>query len=446
MSLPLSISPSAAMPLLVVGLGLTGWSVVRHLVAAGKEVEVTDSRDNPPYLAQLQLEYPQVRFIPKIDELDFSSYEQIIASPGIAIDGDNIIGDIELFAQEVQEPVIVITGTNGKSTVTMLVTKMLQAGGYVVHMGGNIGVPALDLLLLPQPDFYVLETSSFQLETTSSLSAASAVVLNISEDHLDRYVDIDDYANAKFRLYEQTKTCVINRDDERVVAYSQRPGAISFGLDAPCDDAFGLVENGGKQFVAFGENHLFDASELKLPGQQNVSNVLAAMALIVGAGVTISEEMIAAGKSYQGLPHRCERVGTWDGVTWINDSKGTNVGATLAAVKGCDKPSILIAGGQGKGADFHALAQGIDGGVKKVILFGEDGPKICEALLVAGVQKDKIQQGDDLQQAIALAASSVAPGDTVLFSPACASFDQFKNFEQRGEAFAQLVLERHHAS
>ncbi len=428
-------------PVLVAGLGLTGWSVVRYLYARGEAMVVTDTRDNPPFLDQLYASYPEVPFVANLPNNKIKGYREIIASPGLAVAADHAIGDIELFAREAKAPIIGVTGSNGKSTVTTLVGKMLNSAGYTALVGGNIGTPALDLLELPVPDFYVLELSSFQLETTLSLSPCSAVVLNISEDHMDRYSNLQEYASTKFRVYEHANCSVINRDDALVRQYGKKDGGISFGLDQGAKGQFGIIEDEGGEYFAVGQKKLAPITDLTLQGKQNISNVLAAMALIDCAGLELSTPMIEAAMRYQGLPHRCELVGSWYGVKWINDSKGTNVGATLAAINGAEKPVILIAGGQGKGADFLALKAAVAKSVKAVILIGEDALIIADAI-EAG---EKAEIAKSLRRAIELAANQSEAGDTVLFSPACASFDMFRSYEHRGEVFRRLVKERHDA-
>ncbi len=424
-------------PTLVAGLGLTGWSVVRYLMSKGEQLVVTDTREDPPYLEQMREEFPQVPFVHNLPREQFSEYQEVVASPGLAIQGKTVVGDVELFLRVATAPVIAITGSNGKSTVTMLVGEMLNAGSYCALVGGNIGTPALDLLDFPEPDFYVLELSSFQLETTHSLAASSAVVLNISEDHMDRYTDLDQYALAKLKIYQQAHCRVLNRDSVMASAVSKPGNDISFGLSRPDSANFGIGDNANQGYICQGENRIAPLSQLTLQGQQNVSNVLAAMALVAGAGVALDPAMVAATMAYPGLPHRCELVVNHNQIKWINDSKGTNVGATLAAINGSDKPVILIAGGRGKGADFSGLRPVVSANVKAVILIGEDAENIRAALNADHL----VQLSDSLESAIHAAAYLAVPGDTILFSPACASFDMFDSYEHRGNSFKQLVLD-----
>jgi UDP-N-acetylmuramoylalanine--D-glutamate ligase len=428
-------------PLLVVGLGLTGWSVVRHLYSRGESLIVTDTRKSPPFLEQMRDQYPDIPFVVDLPIDDYKSYREVVASPGLAVMADFAIGDIELFAREVRAPVIGITGSNGKSTVTTLVGEMLKTGGYSVLVGGNIGTPALDLLELPIPDFYVLELSSFQLETTASLSPCAAVVLNISEDHMDRYRDVNEYAKAKLRIYDHATCKVFNRNDTIAGRSLEASEGISFGLDPGASGDYGVVVESDQGYLARGHEKLAPISDLVLQGRQNVANVLAAMALIECSGIELNQMMIEAALHFKGLPHRCELVGIWEGVRWINDSKGTNVGATLAAINGVDGPVVLIAGGQGKGADFSALEAAIERSVKAAVLIGEDAAEIEAA--ISG--QTEVAIADSLKQAVELAAAHTSPGDTVLFSPACASFDMFESYEHRGNRFRELVIERHHA-
>lgn len=436
-----------SLPVLVVGLGLTGWSVVRYLQQRGAQVVVTDSRQNPPYLQQLKTTYPEISFRHALQPEQIAQYQAVIASPGIAINGANVKGDIELFAQAAMAPIIAITGSNGKSTVTMLVTEMLGAGGYVALPGGNIGTPALDLLAQPIPDFYVLELSSFQLETTQSLRAKSAVVLNLSQDHMDRYQSLPAYANAKLGIYKNATAIVINRDDTELALLYTRiykkagvatPARLSFGLDQPTASNFGIRVDKGRAFFAHADKLLAAVDDLLLQGAQNQLNVLAAMALISAAGVGLSAAIVQAAMRYPGLPHRCELVARHNQVSWINDSKGTNVGATLAAIHGITSPLVLIAGGQGKGADFSPLKAALRGNARLVVLIGDDAQKIAQAL----GDSVEIMRAQSLQQAIAVAVARSQPGDSVLFSPACASFDMFENYRHRGDVFRQLVKQR----
>ena len=431
---------SAEQPVLVVGLGTTGWSVVRYLYARGEPLVVTDTREEPPFLDQMRKACPNVQFIEQLPIEKYKDFREIVVSPGLAVEVENTIGDIELFAREARAPVIAITGSNGKSTVTTLVGEMLNKSGHSALVGGNIGTPALDLLNLPVPDFYVLELSSFQLETTTNLAPCAAVVLNISPDHMDRYEDLTAYAEAKFRIYSKALCIVFNRDDPLVSRHCNSCKGCSFGLDLDSNNNYGIVRDSKGQYFARGREKLAPVSDLNLQGRQNIANVLAAMALIECSGITLTAPMIDAALGFKGLPHRCELVGTWKGIKWINDSKGTNVGATLSAIKGLDSPAILIAGGQGKGADFKPLGIAIDQSIRAVVLIGEDAPNIKAVLS----PHKKVEIANSLAEAVEHAAGLAEEGDTVLFSPACASFDMFESYEHRGDAFRRLVVDRHH--
>lgn len=440
----------SAEPTLVVGLGKTGLSCVRFLVANGVPVAVVDSRDNPPGLDELRSNYGEVECrVGGFDEELFAWASRLVVSPGVSIKeplieealerGAEIVGDMEIFARYAPAPIVAITGSNGKSTVTTLVTEMVRDAGRNVLMGGNIGIPALDLLLEPVPDFYVLELSSFQLETTRSLDAAVSVVLNISPDHMDRYTDFDAYAKAKQRIYGlegfDHGVMVVNRDDQAVMAMLS-PGReyVSFGLDEAEGKHFGRVMKEDGLWLSHGDQALLPVNELGMSGAHNQANALAALALgdVIGLPMVA---MLNVLRKFKGLPHRTQWVATFNGVSWFNDSKGTNVGATLSAIRGFDRPVVLIAGGQGKGADFSVLKEAVENQARAVVLFGEDA-SILDAALRDGVEIIRV---DTLDDAVQKAYTLAQQGDVVLFSPACASFDMFKNFEARGEAFIEAV-------
>jgi len=445
-----------AEPTLVVGLGKTGLSCVRFLVANGVPVAITDSRANPPCFGEFQKE-----FSGKLDEIKFSVggfdnrlfewANHIIVSPGVSINepiikaarerGVEIIGDVELFARMVKAPVVAITGSNGKSTVTMLLSEMAKGAGKNVLMGGNIGTPVLDLLMEPTPDLYVLELSSFQLETTESVNAAASVVLNVSPDHMDRYRDLEHYVHTKQRIYEGINNAmIVNRDDATVMAMIEEGRkCVSFGLDAPTENNFGRIDYQGELWLAHGNERLLPVSELRLAGEHNQANVLAALALGEQAGLSMIA-MLDVLRKFTGLPHRTQWVASIDGVNWYDDSKGTNVGATLSAIRGFSEPIVLIAGGQGKGADFRPLRDVVEENTRAVILLGEDAQKIESAL--AGVVP--VTCVKDMESAVGEAKSQSRSGDVVLLSPACASFDMYAGFEARGEAFVGAVNKLHH--
>ena len=439
--------PNNPQTALVLGLGATGLSCARYLSAHGYRVRVADSRPAPPMLSSLRSEFPDMPVnTGPWDSRVFRDAELLVVSPGLSLRdpeivaalaaGATAVGDIELFARAATAPVIAITGANGKSTVTTLVGEMCRAAGLDTAVGGNIGTPALDLLRHPEPDVYVLELSSFQLETTFSLNARSATVLNITPDHMDRYRNIEEYAAAKERIFQGDGVIVLNRDDSRVMAMA-RVGrrAMCFGLSQPRDESdYGLVRKGSDEWLARGARAFMPVAGLRLEGRHNVANALAAAALTDVIGVPF-DAMRRALSSFKGLRHRTEVVGERDGVLWINDSKGTNVGATVAALNGMDRPVILIAGGDGKGADFSQLRGAVRTRVRGMVLIGRDAALLEQALgdLVPVVH------AADMREAVQKAAALALSGDAVLLSPACASFDMFRNYEHRGDVFRDAV-------
>lgn len=431
----------------VVGIGQTGLSCVRYLRAHGYRVSAVDSRAQPPQLNELRIQFPEVA----AHTGDFAAHliaqaDLLVVSPGIALSepaladaqarGLQAVGDVELFAQVAQAPVLAITGANGKSTVTSLVGAMCQAAGLNTAVGGNIGVPVLDLLDGDAPDVYVLELSSFQLETTHTLKARAATVLNLTPDHMDRYRDLAEYAAAKARIFHGDGLMVLNRDDAETL-HMRRSGRplCTFGLDAPSkDEDYGVVMHGGEEWLVRGERKLIAAKELPLPGRHNIANVLAAMALAETMDVPV-DAMVRAAMSFRGLQHRTQLVAEIDRVKFIDDSKGTNVGATVAALNGMTAPVILIAGGDGKAQDFAPLQAAVAAHARAVVLIGRDGPQIAHAL--QGTVP--LSFAADMPAAVELARGLAQPGDVVLLSPACASFDMFKNYEHRGQVFSQAV-------
>ena len=434
---------------LVVGLGLSGLSSARYLARQGYAVTVADSRAQPPGLAALHVELPGVAVhTGAFDPVLFRDPGLLVVSPGVSLKepviaeasarGVEAVGDVELFARAAKAPVIAITGANGKSTVTSLVGEMGKEAGFDTAVGGNIGVPVLDLLRTPEPEVYVLELSSFQLETTTSLNARAATVLNISPDHMDRYASVDEYVSAKARIFRGDGLMVLNADDPAVMGMSL-PGrsSVRFGAGPPMSDFdYGLREHGGELWLARGERLLLPASSVPIPGRHNLMNVLAAMALAEALHVPLDAMKRAVAK-FQGLHHRTELVADRDGVKWVDDSKGTNVGATIAALSGMDAPVILIAGGDGKGADFSGLREPVAKCARAVILIGRDAPQIEKALGNAV----PVTRASDMHAAVRAANRIAQPGDVVLLSPACASFDMFRNYEHRGQVFAQAVRE-----
>ncbi len=438
---------------IVVGLGVTGLSVARFLAGRGDRVVVMDTREQPPEQARLRQELPQVTVITGgLDDAALAAADRIIVSPGLSLQhpqlqaaqrrGIPLLGDIELFARHAHAPIAAITGSNGKSTVTTLLGEMARTAGRKVAVGGNLGVPALDLLD-DAVDLYVLELSSFQLEATTALSATVATVLNISPDHLDRHASLADYAAAKARIFDLEAnappgTIVLNEDDRKVRTMI-RPGRkiLWFGLGPPLDEHhFGIRWRAGEEHLACGEQLLLPLSALPMPGRHNIANALAALAMGHALGLPW-EPMLTALRHFTGLPHRTQWIAEHDGVIYYDDSKGTNVGATLAAIEGLSRPLVLIAGGEGKGQDFGVLRDCVKDKVKAVILIGRDAPQLAQAL--QGLCP--IQHAQDMHAAVALAKAAARPGDAVLLSPACASLDMFRDYRHRGEVYRMAVQE-----
>ena len=434
---------------IVVGLGKSGMSLVRYLARQGVRFAVVDTRANPPELSTLREQFPQVEV--RFGELDvefLSRASELLVSPGLAVAtpalqeaakrGAKLSGDIDLFARAAKAPIIAITGSNAKSTVTTLVGEMAAAAGRKVAVGGNLGTPALDLLA-DDVELYVIELSSFQLETTELLNAEVATCLNVSEDHMDRYADLPAYHLAKHRIFRGARQVVVNRDDplSRPMIADQVP-CWSFGLGKPDFKRFGLLEENGEKYLAYQFDALLPVRELKVRGAHNQSNALAALALGHAVGLPMAA-MLDTLKAFTGLVHRCQWVGERRGVSYYDDSKATNVGAALAAIEGLgadiDGKLVLIAGGDGKGADFSSLRKPVAAHCRAVVLLGRDADKLA-AVLEGAVE---IVRVDSLQAAVEQAAALAQSGDAVLLSPACASLDMFKNFEERGRLFAQAV-------
>ncbi|MEO4045801.1 UDP-N-acetylmuramoyl-L-alanine--D-glutamate ligase [Pseudomonas sp. CAU 1711] len=434
---------------IVVGLGKSGMSLVRFLARQGVRFAVADTRANPPELATLRRDYPEVEV--RCGELDVDFLcraTELYVSPGLALAtpalrevaarGVRMSGDIDLFSRHAKAPIVAITGSNAKSTVTTLVGEMAAAAGRKVAVGGNIGTPALDLLS-DDVELYVLELSSFQLETTERLSAEVATCLNISEDHMDRYDGMAQYHLAKHRIFRGARQVVVNRDDalSRPLIADQVP-CWSFGLGKPDFKRFGLIEEGGRKHLAFQFETLMPTAELKIRGAHNQSNALAALALGHAVGLPFAA-MLDTLRQFAGLPHRCQWVREHRGVGYYDDSKATNVGAALAAIEGLGADIagklVLIAGGDGKGADFSALKAPVARFCRAVVLLGRDAEQLAAALGDAA----QLVRVKTLDEAVQRAASLAQSGDAVLLSPACASLDMFKNFEERGRLFAQAT-------
>lgn len=426
----------------IIGLGLTGLSCVDFFLARGVTPRVMDTRISPPGLEKL----PEAveRHTGSLNEDWLLAADLIIASPGIAVAhpalsraadaGVEIIGDIELFCREAQAPIVAITGSNGKSTVTTLVGEMAKMAGVNVGVGGNIGLPAL-MLLEKNCELYVLELSSFQLETTHSLKAAAATILNVTEDHMDRYpFGLQQYRAAKLRVYENAAVCVVNADDALTMPVRGADDrCISFGVDV---GDYHLNRQQGDTWLRVKGEKILNTKEMKVVGRHNYTNALAALALADAVKLPRSSSLKAL-TTFSGLAHRFQLSWERNGVRWINDSKATNVGSTEAALNGLQVEGTLhlLLGGDGKSADFSSLAQYLQGSAIRLYCFGRDGAEL------AALRPDVAEQTETMAQAMGLIAARVQPGDMVLLSPACASLDQFKNFEQRGDQFALLAKE-----
>jgi UDP-N-acetylmuramoylalanine--D-glutamate ligase len=428
---------------LIIGLGVTGLSCVRHLAGTDR-LRVVDTRPEPPGLQALRAAHPEVSVETGVSSVSFEGFDRVLVSPGVGLDSPllvnrpadvPIVSDVDLFCEAAAAPIVAVTGTNGKSTVTALTGHILSRSGLNAVAGGNLGDAALDLLR-DDVEAYVVELSSFQLERLGVHHFEAATILNVTEDHLDRHGTMEAYTAAKHRIYRDCDLAVYNRDDAATMPPSDHR-RVSVGLDAPKAGDWGVRESGGERWLVWGDREIVASSRLPIAGRHNEVNVLAAMALASSLSVT-PECMADAVSSFTGLPHRCERVGTIRGVEYVNDSKATNVGATRAALLGLGGESrriVLIAGGDGKQADFTPLRDAVCRHVKSLILIGRDGPLISEAL--AGCCE--MQSVSSLPEAVRLAADITAAGDLVLLSPACASFDMFTNFSERGDVFRHSV-------
>ena len=431
---------------LVLGLGDTGLSVARWVIAQGGMPRIADTRAAPPRAGDLAASTEIVTGA--FGTALLAGVDLLCISPGLSLAEPivrealarsvPVVGDIELFAWEVrgraQAKVLAVTGTNGKTTVASLTGHLLRSSGIDAEVAGNIGPAALDALRkrhLP-PEVWVLELSSYQLETTWALEPDAGALLNVTEDHLDRYAGIDEYAAAKARVFLGDGVQVLNRDDPRSLACAVRGRrSVTFGLDAPAATDFG-IDSG---WLARGSERILPMGDLPIFGLHNAANALAACALAHAAGAPLAS--LAAGlRTFRGLPHRLERVALRRGVVWYDDSKGTNVGATVAALAGLDRKAVLIAGGEGKGQDFSALAAAVRAHSSRVLLIGRDAPLIERALKTTGVP---LEHCATIEAAVQRAAESARAGEAVLLSPACASFDMFRDYKHRGDAFAAAV-------
>jgi UDP-N-acetylmuramoylalanine--D-glutamate ligase len=446
-------------PILVVGLGITGLSVAKYLHKLGFQFRVVDSRENPPNAAELKALLPAIQLTAgAFQAKDFETATHLIVSPGISLNesiiqsaiqkGAKIVGEIDLFACSTDKPIIAITGANGKSTVTTMVGEMGKAAGKVTAVGGNLGTPALDLLA-DDVELYVLELSSFQLERCSVLNAAAATVLNVTPDHLDRHTDMADYAAQKQKIFRGDGAMVLNADDVYVAAMrNDTRQQFFFSIQNEAD--FYIASRKGDEWLVAkrpdrflkpvrscdtNETDFMPCADLPLEGRHNQANALAALALGLAVGLD-KEAMCFALKNFVGLNHRMQKVAVRNGVNWVNDSKATNIGACIAALEGYDEKVILIAGGDGKGADMNELRPVAMEKTKVVILMGKDAPLIEQAL----VDCVPMYHADSMVEAVAIAAHFAKSGDTVLLSPACASLDQYKNYQDRGNQFAAAVM------
>jgi UDP-N-acetylmuramoylalanine--D-glutamate ligase len=429
---------------LVVGLGNTGISVARYLQKLGINFAITDSRDKPPSIEVFLQEMPDVPvFTGGFDEAAFKVATHLVVSPGVSLDeksiikaianGAKVVSDFDLFACSVDVPIVAITGSNGKSTVTTMLGEMAKAAGKKVIVGGNLGTPALDLLA-QTAELYVLELSSFQLERTSVLNAAAATVLNVSADHLDRHASLAKYAREKQKVFSGNGVMVINADDPVVNAMRQSDrNILTFSIKKDAD--FYIARISDADYLMHNEQRLMPLAELPLEGRHNAANALAALALGVSIGLD-EQAMCNALGTFKGLDHRMQRVAEIRGVTWVNDSKATNIGACVAALQGYESKVILIAGGDAKGADMSELAPAIKEKAKTVVLMGKDARLIGQALN-GGVP---VYSADNMVEAVQISARLAQNGDNVLLSPACASLDQYKNYQDRGEQFTKAVL------
>ena len=432
---------------LVLGLGDTGLSVVRALARRGARLRAADTRPAPPALGEVRAHHPDVEVaLGPFGEPLLAGMDAVVASPGLALRepvlraaaarGLEVVGDVEVFGREVagrSARVIGITGTNGKSTVTALAGAMGAAAGLRTVVCGNIGLPVLDALDSPEgraAELFVVELSSYQLETTSSLALDAAAMLNLTQDHLDRYDSMDAYAAAKARIFLHAKARVLNRDDAWSLGMANGDTR-TFGLGVPANDrewGFDVAQ----RTLLHGREPIVALDEVAIKGLHNASNALAAHALLTATGAP-AEPLARALREFKGLRHRVELVAQAGEVRFFDDSKGTNVGATVAALEGFREPVVLIAGGDGKGQDFSPLASAVRARARAVVLIGRDAEQIGRALADTGVPTKRAATMEEaVRQSLALAR----PGDAVLLSPACASFDMFRNYGHRGDVFA----------
>lgn len=429
---------------LIVGLGATGFSAAQFLQQTPIKFAVIDSRRNPPLIDTLREQMPDVPiFLGGFDQAAFDVATHLLISPGVSLNekaihkamssGVTIMSDIDLFACVTDKPIIAITGSNGKSTVTTMLGDMGNSAGVKTAIGGNLGTPALDLLQ-QDADLYVLELSSFQLERTTTLNAAAATVLNISADHMDRHETLADYAKEKQRIFNGNGVMVLNADDSMVMdMQNQNRKTLTFSTKIKADF---YLERGQANYLMHGEKKLMPAEELRLEGTHNISNALAALALGHAIGLHMPS-LCEALRKFKGLSHRMQRIGEYGGVYWVNDSKSTNIGACIAALQGYDQKVVLIAGGDAKGADMRELAPIIAAKTKSVVLMGKDASLIEQAI----EGHVPVCYAANMKEAVKTARNLSGPGDIVLLSPACASLDQYKSYVDRGNKFTEAVME-----
>lgn len=438
-----NLDPASAR-LLIVGLGATGYSAAQFLQKTPIKFAVIDSRKNPPQIDDLRQQMPDVPvFSGGFDQSAFEVATHLLVSPGVSLHetsihraiqaGVTVLSDIDLFACATDKPIVGITGSNGKSTVTTMLGEMGNASGIKTAIGGNLGTPALDLLQ-QDAELYVLELSSFQLERTTALNAVAATVLNVSPDHLDRHDSIARYAAEKQRVFRGDGVMVLNADDPLVMAMQDSSRqTLTFSTRASADF---YLRRGETDMLMYRDQALMAASKLRLEGSHNIANALAALALGSAIGLSMTA-MCDALRQFKGLPHRMQKVAEKFGINWVNDSKATNIGACIAALQGYERKVILIAGGEAKGADMAELAPVVATKAKAVVLIGKDAQLIAD-VLPASVPR---QFADTMKDAVRAAASLASEGDTVLLSPACASLDQYRSYVDRGNKFAEAVME-----
>lgn len=435
---------------IVIGLGETGFSVARYLTKQNIAFSMFDTRTHPPLLSAFKRDFPKVSVrLKTLAESELAHVAQIIVSPGVDIHQDTIkdvivenscecIGDIELFSRSTKKPIVAITGSNGKSTVTSLFNEMAKASGVCSYAGGNLSPPALDLLSHHDAELFVLELSSFQLESITSLQPEASVVLNVSPDHLDRHGNVANYAGVKEHIYSKAKFSIVNRDDEYVSRMKYSGEVISFGLTRPKEGEFGVIADNGDLSIAFGDQCLLPVDELALSGESGILNSLAALALGYALKLPM-QSMLKKLKSFNGLPHRLALVADKNGVSWFDDSKGTNIGATISSLRSLEKNIILIAGGIFKGGDLIHLKEAVTKHAKHVILFGQDASVLKQGLEDALSNDLHIEIVSSMNEAVEVAHKIAVIGDQVLLSPACASFDMYENYIERGCDFEKCV-------